>query len=705
MNATSVGGKVTQSNGNPIVGATVTAALGNYRSSTVTDSNGYYQFNDIVKTGTYTISTSYEGLTQSTTVDVSSLNTGEIVAPPDVLYYIPVTIKNTQQYYATNNSYNQPVAVDSNAYSNYLAPNLQNVEWFTVGGTVIPSWIESGNSNTATNTVYWLKMPFGLVEGGSATIYMGMTSPSINLLSNSGNEGEAPQLSPTYGQYDNGANIFQFYDNFVGNTLSSKWISGVTGSSTVTVNNGLKLFGEINYTHAYIESKQWFPSNTYVQDYLQGVTVQSGSPGIYPLAASTTTNWVGGTQAGSDGGLERSYVMNDTGSISSFVGSPGTYNGAVITNTWAYPGYYGLQWWSFANVGGETLAALYVGAQTGNSADTSISPVPFSIASWIQTGGAGQEYDNIGWVSASPGFPNGVPPSYSIGTEVGLSGSYQASDLNFPTYYVNFTSNGATGLSWSVNLNGVIESTTSNSISFHEFPETYSYGVGVPSGYSASSSSGTVSVGSSSVSVAITFTPTAHYTVTLTESGLSSGTSWSAKLAGVLKLTNAPSSISFSEPNGYFSFSIPPTGQNGQAYYGSPSSGTVSVNGGNTNHNIAFKALNSVSGNTKVLLANGTYTLASKVSAGMDIMTYNTTSKSLQVEKILGTLSDYRTVAYLINGGLNISGGQEVWTRAGWVTAHNLSLGEKILDPLTGKYLQLNQSILRQENSLCTGLT
>ncbi len=687
VNATSLGGKVILSNGSPIAGATVTASLGKYESTAVTDASGYYQFNDIVKTGTYTISTSYEGLTQSTTVDVSSLNTGEIVAPSDVLYYVPVTIENTQQYYATNNTYDQPVTVDSNSYSSYLAPNLQNVEWFTVGGTVIPSWIESGNSNTATNTVYWLKMPFGLVEGGSATIYMGITSPSINLLSSNGNEGEAPQLSAAYGQYDNGANIFHFYDNFAGSSLSSKWISGVTGSSSVTVNNGLKLFGEINYNHAYVESKQWFPSNTYVQGYLQGVTVQSGAPGIYPLAASTTTVWVGGTQVGSDGGLESSYVIGDTGSVSSFVGSPGTYNGAVITNTWTYPGYYGLQWQPFANVGGETLATLYNGAQTGNSTDTTISPVPFSIASWIQTGGAGQAYDNIGWISASPGFPNGVPPSYSIGTETGLSGSYQASDLNFPTYYVNFTSNGANGLSWSVNLNGATESTTSSSISFHEFPGTYSYSVGVPSGYSASPSGGTVSVGSSSVSVVITFTPTAYYTVTFSESGLSSGTTWSAKLAGVLKSTNAPSSISFSEPNGYFSFSIPPTGQNGQAYYGSPSSGTVSVNGGNANYNIAFKALNSVSGNTKILLANGTYALASKVSAGMDIMTYSTTSRSLQVEKVLGTQSDNRTVAYLINGELNISRGQEVWTSTGWVTAQNLSLGEKILDPLIGKYI------------------
>jgi len=47
--------------------------------------------------------------------------------------------------------------------------------------------------------------------------------------------GEAPQLSPTYAEYDNGVSVFPFYDNFAGTTLSSKWtVSGIT----YTVNNG-----------------------------------------------------------------------------------------------------------------------------------------------------------------------------------------------------------------------------------------------------------------------------------------------------------------------------------------------------------------------------------------------------------------------------------------------------------------------------------
>ena len=55
---------------------------------------------------------------------------------------------------------------------------------------------------------------------------------------NTNNTGESPQLSGTYGQYDDGANVFPFYDNFAGNSLSGKWSN--TGSD-VAVNNGMTI--------------------------------------------------------------------------------------------------------------------------------------------------------------------------------------------------------------------------------------------------------------------------------------------------------------------------------------------------------------------------------------------------------------------------------------------------------------------------------
>jgi len=62
-----------------------------------------------------------------------------------------------------------------------------------------------------------------------------------SVMSSSGPTGEAPQLSPSYGQYDDGASVFSFYDNFAGTSLNTNiWIAVTTGGS-VTVNNGVTI--------------------------------------------------------------------------------------------------------------------------------------------------------------------------------------------------------------------------------------------------------------------------------------------------------------------------------------------------------------------------------------------------------------------------------------------------------------------------------
>ncbi|MEM3477011.1 MAG: hypothetical protein QW045_02760, partial [Candidatus Micrarchaeaceae archaeon] len=154
--------------------------------------------------------------------------------------YVAINITNSQTI-ATPSPFQQMLTVNSAAYAKYEAGNLQNVEFFYSNGTIIPSWLESGNSNTSTSSIYWLKLAKGIPAGSTITIYMGFAPISENLF-NSKTIGEAPQLSSTYGQYDNGANVFNFYDNFAGTTLSSKW-STAGNAATVTVNNGLTLSG------------------------------------------------------------------------------------------------------------------------------------------------------------------------------------------------------------------------------------------------------------------------------------------------------------------------------------------------------------------------------------------------------------------------------------------------------------------------------
>jgi hypothetical protein len=82
----------------------------------------------------------------------------------------------------------------------------QNVEFFYYNGTVIPSWLEN---YTSTNGLWWLKIA-AIPSGSSETVYVGFASESANLF-NTVNDGEAPQLSSTYAEYDDGANVFYSY--------------------------------------------------------------------------------------------------------------------------------------------------------------------------------------------------------------------------------------------------------------------------------------------------------------------------------------------------------------------------------------------------------------------------------------------------------------------------------------------------------------
>ena len=129
------------------------------------------------------------------------------------------------------------ITVDSATYSSYEAPNLQNVEFFDSNGSVIPSWLESGDSNSSSDSIYWLNLGNGIPANSSITINMGFAPTSINLF-NPQMTGEAPELSKTYGEYDDGRNIFKYYNNF-GNSTSG-WVASTgvaaTASDGLTIN-------------------------------------------------------------------------------------------------------------------------------------------------------------------------------------------------------------------------------------------------------------------------------------------------------------------------------------------------------------------------------------------------------------------------------------------------------------------------------------
>ena len=77
-----------------------------------------------------------------------------------------------------------------------------------------------------------------------------------------------------------------------------------------------------------------------------------------------------------------------------------------------------------------------------------------------------------------------------------------------------------------------------------------------------------------------------YYTVTFTETGLPSGTSWSVTFNGTTE-SSSTNTITFSVPNGTYSYTIGSV----SGYTASPSSGSITVNGANVNQAITFTAV------------------------------------------------------------------------------------------------------------------
>jgi len=196
---------------------------------------------------------------------------------------IPIPSPFQQDIAICNGSPNLPSSfayVDNPTLFNQINPNGQNVMFFNPNnGQLFYSWYEGRFTyNGVTCDVWWVKLPNGIPANSNITIYMYIGSTSANYYSQYyPYVGEAPYLSSTYGQYDNGQYVFLFYDNFIGTTLNtSKWLS-YGYSATITVNNGLTIQSSGSNTYGGIITSSSFPTNTIFDAYLHSFTIQSSS--------------------------------------------------------------------------------------------------------------------------------------------------------------------------------------------------------------------------------------------------------------------------------------------------------------------------------------------------------------------------------------------------------------------------------------------
>ena len=139
--------------------------------------------------------------------------------PSGITNYVQLNISNSQST-ATPNPFQQMINITSSdngwAYinTNQTMAFGENVEFFYANGTIIPSWLEQYHSGYA---IWWVKVS-SIAANSKLTIYMGFSNKTTNLFNNE-TVGEAPQLSSTYAEYDDGANVFNYYTNFAGTSL------------------------------------------------------------------------------------------------------------------------------------------------------------------------------------------------------------------------------------------------------------------------------------------------------------------------------------------------------------------------------------------------------------------------------------------------------------------------------------------------------
>ncbi|MGC8580639.1 MAG: hypothetical protein ACP5MB_11400, partial [bacterium] len=311
--------------------------------------------------------------------------------------YVPITITNSQST-ATPAPFQQMITFNPSSYVQYESSNLGNIRFFQ-GSTELYSWCESGCSSTSSQAVFWVKLPSGIGANSGTTIEMVFEPTSINY--DGVYAGEAPQLSSTYAQYDDGASVFNNYWNFAGTSLSSSWtaISGTAGTD-YKINNGLQLLT----TTARLQGSNLY-QNFILEGYFQFISDASSGGWDFGVFSSTSSAY--GLHADGNGGsgwASTWYYNNGYTEIST--------SGATIGS-----GYYFL--WQLINNAGSITTNFDTPAYSKlftASFTNSLSGAPITVGERFDNTHTGQAMNVIFYYIRTRAYPpNGVMPSYSFG--------------------------------------------------------------------------------------------------------------------------------------------------------------------------------------------------------------------------------------------------------------------------------------------------
>ena len=355
--------------------------------------------------------------------------------------YVPVTITNNQGT-ATPNPFQQQISWNPSSFSAYEASDLGNIRLCADNACATPlyAWLEScvaptTCSTSSTSATAWVRLTSAIAgSGGMLTIYMVFEATSVEFDGNYW--GEAPSLSGTYGQYDNGANVFAAYFN--GNTATSSFsvfsgytlakATGISGPGGTTI-NAIKATG-------YNANNPVFSFNTAMSNVALVAESSFSSPGsaspgtdtgavglVNNVAASSVNN---GISAGMGYGVvyfDQDYESG--GAVTTDVNPQGAATSNWIYATLTYTGSGAASWSAY-------LAPQLYSATGGYSGTVSNNPLSGATNLYLGQISATTnaypitEYYNFDRARAYP--PSNVMPSFSLGSLTAGSGAPAVTD-------------------------------------------------------------------------------------------------------------------------------------------------------------------------------------------------------------------------------------------------------------------------------------
>ena len=313
--------------------------------------------------------------------------------PSGIQYYVPLNLSTS--WNVGHGAYVQQMVnlSESNAtWGSHIAysSSTANFEYFYQNGTVIPSWIESNQSG---KIITWAK-----IKNTTTFFYLGFASKTTNLLSSSGTQGigEAPQLSSTYAQYDDGASVFSYYQRWGGlSALPSGWTA--TGVSATLNAQSTTIYATTNGTRGAIVSSFPISATPFILE-TYGLFYDSG------LATNFEYGLFGSSTPNTDLDYTLVFAQATTGDV-------GVYNPAISS------GVYNYAQATANSIQGIALASTtsiftYQNYQLGYSN----SALTASSFSYLQYGSESTTIPlNIYWTRVRAYPPNGVMPSVSFG--------------------------------------------------------------------------------------------------------------------------------------------------------------------------------------------------------------------------------------------------------------------------------------------------